>query len=385
MNAKPRPPHMDKLRWSLRWLVARSLRGRPPARNPRRFRAAIVKVDRLGDAVLSLGAIRALLRHFGAAECLLIVSRPAEPLFAAEFPDVARLAVPLTLDHRQMLVDGRRERARFSEFASSEVICLRHQRGDWEELILSWLGADRTYAIDGTELGRPSRWHRTFTYGPVVSAAAAGDPERESTTCGELDRHRRLVSAVLRRAVTNSEILPALHELPADKARKQIVATPFGTSPVRNIPSTLLLASLRALRRYSSTPISLYGDLSQQAGLQRLVAAARAAGIQGIASPPPVTVVEYMRSVAAAEAVVSAETATAHLAIASDRPTLVVMGGGHYGEFGPWMKSDRQIWLSQSMDCFGCNWLCRHPEPFCLTRISETAINEAVKRLYCSH
>ena len=48
-----------------------------------RYRAVILKVDRIGDFALALGAIRTALRAYGEGECLLLVSPLAEELAAA--------------------------------------------------------------------------------------------------------------------------------------------------------------------------------------------------------------------------------------------------------------------------------------------------------------
>jgi ADP-heptose:LPS heptosyltransferase len=92
-------------------------------------------------------------------------------------------------------------------------------------------------------------------------------------------------------------------------------------------------------------------------------------------------VVEFAEAVGRAELVLTVETATAHLAAALDRPAIVLIGGGHFGQFGPWRRSARQVWLTHPMDCFGCNWRCIHPEPYCLTRISSDAVRDAIAQV----
>ena len=60
----------------------------------RRYRVAVVKLDRLGDAVLALGAIHTLIQEFGSQSCLLVVSPQAEVLMRREFPKVDLLVLP---------------------------------------------------------------------------------------------------------------------------------------------------------------------------------------------------------------------------------------------------------------------------------------------------
>jgi ADP-heptose:LPS heptosyltransferase len=93
---------------------------------------------------------------------------------------------------------------------------------------------------------------------------------------------------------------------------------------------------------------------------------------------PPTSVAELAEAVARAELVLTAESAAAHLAAAFDRPALVVIGGGHYGQFGPWRRSARQVWITNTLECFGCDWRCVHPAPYCLTRIGVDAVRAGV-------
>src|SRR4051812_29936795 len=51
-----------------------------------RLRACIFKLDRIGDFVLALSAIRELTRHYGESNCALIVYRPIVELAKNEFP-----------------------------------------------------------------------------------------------------------------------------------------------------------------------------------------------------------------------------------------------------------------------------------------------------------
>jgi len=89
--------------------------------------------------------------------------------------------------------------------------------------------------------------------------------------------------------------------------------------------------------------------------------------------------VEFAEAISQAELVLTVETSTAHIATALDRPTIVLNGGGHYGQFAPWRRSARQIWLTHRLDCFGCGWRCPYPAPYCLTRIAAEQVGAAIR------
>src|SRR5471030_1199024 len=102
------------------------VRRRTPARPSKR--AAIIKLGKLGDAVLALGAIRALLHHFGPENCTVISSPYAKDLITSVFPDVEVLTV--TTNHstlRRTLVDLFRHRGHpvFQE-GVDELVSLQH-------------------------------------------------------------------------------------------------------------------------------------------------------------------------------------------------------------------------------------------------------------------
>jgi ADP-heptose:LPS heptosyltransferase len=62
-----------------------------------------------------------------------------------------------------------------------------------------------------------------------------------------------------------------------------------------------------------------------------------------------------------AELVVSNDTGPAHLSIAIATPTLVIVGGGHFGCFVPYPEEIRPAharFVYHRMDCYHCFWNC---------------------------
>lgn len=85
------------------------------------------------------------------------------------------------------------------------------------------------------------------------------------------------------------------------------------------------------------------------------------------------------------------DSAMAHIAAACGVSSVAVVGGGHYGSFFPYNPHDkhiarRPISVSQVMDCFGCDWICRYPvavgRPFpCIEAIQPGAVWAEVARI----
>lgn len=62
-----------------------------------------------------------------------------------------------------------------------------------------------------------------------------------------------------------------------------------------------------------------------------------------------------------AAAMISNDTGPAHLGIAVGTPTLIIVGGGHYGSFVPYPESIRPPnarFINYEMDCYHCYWRC---------------------------
>jgi ADP-heptose:LPS heptosyltransferase len=125
----------------------------------------------------------------------------------------------------------------------------------------------------------------------------------------------------------------------------------------------------------------LTGQADQSARLADLVATLRGQGLVRVRSQSDFTLPGFVRALAAAPLVVTTESAAAHLATAMDRPVVVIIGGGHFGQFGPWRRSERQVWLTKTMECIGCNWHCLYPEAHCVTGVSPQAVAGAVAGL----
>lgn len=61
---------------------------------------------------------------------------------------------------------------------------------------------------------------------------------------------------------------------------------------------------------------------------------------------------------------VGAETGLAHLACAVGTPNVILLGGGHFGRFMPY--SPLTTIAALPLDCYGCDWKCRHPCIHCV-------------------
>ncbi|HTZ20205.1 MAG TPA: glycosyltransferase family 9 protein [Opitutaceae bacterium] len=366
-------PHRLPL-W-LRRLLARHL-AHPAAlaSTPRRRRACLYKVDRIGDFILATGALRMLVDHFGAAECRLIVSSQAAPFAAAEFPDVERWTAPAGTSGvwREMRPLRRELAPQWAEEEFATLICLRHQHALHHDLTLSWIRAENWRGLGE----RPTVAHLALDNRPEP---ATGYPATtEAPWCRELLAHRQVLSAVLGRDVSWEEMSPRLRYLQPE-AGCEIVLCPFGGACIRDYPRAAWLAAWRQAVEPHAV-VRLLGSGERRDELEQFAADLRAAEADVVvtADAPPR---DFARHVAQARMVLTVESAAAHIAVALDKPAAIVMGGGHFGWFAPWGDSSRQRWLHHPLDCYGCNWQCRRPRIECLLDLPATAVAQSIREV----
>ena len=343
-----------------------------PRRRTRRFRLTILKLDRLGDAVLSLGAVRVLVREFGEKETLLVVSTVAEPLFRAEFPEVELLVLPPFCERYfpDLPAFLRRHAGNLRSISTETLVCLRHQPSDYLHGIARLIAPGKCHA---------SQWDRA---GENVSltfprAILVPYPQASEVSCLELEAHRRLTESVLGKKL-EAALTPTLLSVQA-VVGKALLVCPLAGSAIRYYPPHLLASAIHEFLEKAPMPVEFC--LPPEADVEPWRSAMSAIGVQEVKWHRPATLAELLQIIAQAHVVLGLESAPAHLATALDKPGVFLLGGGHYGWLAPWSKSHRQVWLHHRMDCYQCRWNCIHPEPYCITHIKSDDVVQALLRL----
>ncbi len=349
------PTDPTRLPAGLRKWIGRRLSG------PRRIgaigqrTACIHKVDRLGDFVLALSAIRLLLDHLGHEQCSLVISDLVVPLALREFPDTHLITMPTDAPGvlRQLVPIWWRDRPRLGGIHYGLSICLSQQRDLYKELSLTWIEAEREIKLTRTDY-------------PTVS--------QTFLPC-DLLAHQQIVSAVLGRPVSDREITPYLQSAEIGD-QGALLLCPLGSSLLRTLPPALVATGLRIWR--GQRAIQLCGSPAQANRLDDYAALLRAAGVANISLSLPPTLDDYINLVASAGLFLGTESGGAHLAAALDQRAVIVLGGGTPGLCMPWRRSARQIYVQHELPCYGCGWRCGRPEVDCLKQISPDALAQAL-------
>ena len=374
----------------------------------RHFRLVILKLDRLGDAVLALGAMRRLMNEHGEADTLLIVSPIAEPLLRGEFPRAAFLVMPAFCERLcPDLIQALAHHARALRGIAAEVlVCLRHQPSDYLHAITGLVNAAKTFA---TAWSGP-REHTSLAHPRCETAPY---PEQGGDSCRELEAHRRLLELVFKSPVTLEDVTPRLGSgdsgesarlwgtaIPASQGGRLfsmpneapqagrlcsipgefLLVCPSAGDALREYPPALLAESARVFREgHPTVPVRLC--LPPGADGRTLGEAFTRAGVDH-SWIHPADANALARVIASAGLLLASDSAPAHLATALDKPGVFLLGGGHHGMFAPWSRSARQRWLSHPLPCYHCRWRCTQTEPFCITRIAPRDVAAALAEAY---
>jgi hypothetical protein len=325
-----------------------------------------------------VGAIRAVVDTVGAPDCVLLVGPATSALAARVFPDVARIQLPeldgkLWVTRRRMRDPGLRA---LLAGGVGQLLALRHFRSLADELAIQMIPAREVWCVSNSATS-------SVDY-EIVRDRFDGDMsvERpshagEAWACEDLCCHQRLLRAWSGNGLGFADVRPRLDRAP--RRSGELALSPFGSSEIRDLPLQGVAACvIHARRSLGLDPVLLvppglqgkYGGFA--ADLERLNA--------HVTLRLAPTVNDLVESLSASAAVLTTETATAHLATALDLPMVCIVGGGHFGLFSPWRLSGRQAWLTHKVPCFNCNWQCSQPEPFCITHVTPRQMVEALER-----
>ena len=90
---------------------------------------------------------------------------------------------------------------------------------------------------------------------------------------------------------------------------------------------------------------------------------------------------QLVSAVGACDLFVGVDTAPLHMAIALRKPSLGIIGGGHYGRYVPWGDPAINRFVHVGMDCYGCNWHCRYPIVRCIDDVSVSRVRAELELL----
>ena len=315
----------------------------------------ILKPDEIGDFVIATGAIRLLAHQHGEEETTLVVKSEIAPLARREFPRSTIVELPWQerrKGHNQTAANIRHCFPAWRRLLSLRVdqsICLRSQRNYLQTLFFAAPGARQRFAPENVLLLN-GRWRRRAAEKLLLAFARPhilSYPEPLGGLTSELVSHCAVVSAALGREVKADEIMPSLQSV-AWRGGGGWLLCPFSSRAAKDYSAANWVSALReAVRVHSPRVIRVAGGPDQSARLEEFVALLLAEGIGcPVEVELPAPLENFPDKVAAADLVLTVDTAAAHFACACRAPAVIVACGLHHGTYGPYSPDGRQLWLA---------------------------------------
>lgn len=370
-----RPQEWGRLTW-IRDAIARSLAAVPSACGLQpAYHCTIVKLDHLGDFVLACRAIQRLLDHFGETRCILVISPEAKPLAAALFPRTPLCVLPATAVglFREIVPRVISWRSKLRRLNCQHLVCLRHQRSLYRDLVLRWIPCEIMWRLDGSPFGDRDIIELPDAIGMYPAISGGGIWPLE------LLAHARLLTSILHSPVAAVNIVPKIAHEFVQSEQTYIVVAPLAFDPIRNLDPTKVWELLAALAPLQQARVIFIGSASQNQQLAEYVTSAPPQWKQNCEIRTGESIRIWLQLLRNARLTLSADSASAHLATALDVPLVATLGGGHPGIFAPWRNSSRQQWVAHPLACYGCDWHCPHTQPICLSQISIPALVAAAQ------
>jgi len=314
----------------------------------------ILKPDEIGDFVISTGAIRALARHHGEENTVLVVKSEIAPLARREFPRAAIVELPWQPRRKGYNQTAANLRSCFPAWRSlralhvGQAVCLRSQRDYLHTILFAAPGARQRFAPENVLL-RNGRLRRILTEKIFVWLARPQllpYPEARGEPTSELASHRAVVSAAMGHEAGPDEIMPSLQSAPWHGGSGWLLC-PFSSRPAKDYSAANWASVLRsAVRDHSPRLIRVAGGPDQSTRLEEFAASLRGADLGcAVQAEPAASLENFPDKIAAADLVLTVDTAAAHVACACRAPAVIVACGLHDGTYGPYSTDGRQLWL----------------------------------------
>ena len=326
-----------------------------PALKPRRG-LLVVRMDGIGDMVLFRGALDHYAQVFG------VEQRDITVLGCTSWAGIADV---IFAGYRVHAIDehayARRPFYRFRislwvrSLAPAVTICDSYLRRAMMADSLVWVsGAPRT-VVSLPYINEPTRPEFMYYLSQVNDIINTGDYPTH-----EIIRHFRFVSVMAGR-----EIKPAAPRITwrgdaplVDEGVPYVILNPGSNEPGRRWPlSAYLNIASRLLKE--GFRVVFVGTQEERSGEDRIRDLSTQPGVIDLIGKTSLPQLLDLMSHAAG--MISNDTGPAHLGIALGTPTLVIVGGGHFGSFVPYPQGVTPAtarFIFHEMECYHCFWRC---------------------------
>lgn len=347
-------------------------------------KTAIVHLELLGDFFIWLPYGQAMARKMSGnsqSEIVIIVERQLAELARVSFSGHAVLSVSRHEFMRSPLARWRTLRA----FRKLGVHACFHPSTPRDALLQDAI----VHALGVPALGFDSVFQDRPWVDTAISRRFYGQllPDRQGVH--QQVRYRHFLDVIGVPSVSPA-MLPANRHPMSEKA--YLIVAPGGSRAFRQWPAeNFAELARRLLQRYPDWHCLVVGGNSDFA-LAEKVRALIGGSTENLCGQTGIP--ELCAWIEHAQFVICNDSAPGHIAAAYGTPSLVITGGGHWQRCYPYDEGEapirnRPLIASNSMPCFGCNWVCKHSlrdsHPFpCISAVTvEAAWQQLRHRLPC--
>jgi ADP-heptose:LPS heptosyltransferase len=336
---------------------------------PKAERVLVVRLDAIGDMVLWLDAGRALSEHYRSrGQRIYLVANSA---WAAWIQEMGIFDEVIALDRNKYEKDLAyrcRLGLRIRKLRTSLAIQPTYSR-EWllGDSVMRISGAPKRIGSSGnSNTQRLQRRIADYWYTDLIPC--------EPGDCMELVRNAEFVRGAVglnyKAAVPDLRAAAASWREPIELTailsdRKYYVFFPGASWEGRQWPAENFVEVANRLYHETGWLGVLCGGPGDQPVASRIVSSSNSA-LVNLAGRT--TLSELTAVIRNAQLLLTNETSAVHIGAALGRPTVCILGGGHYGRFMPYSvveRGDRPLptAVTHIMPCFGCNWQCKYPVP----------------------
>ena len=336
----------------------------------------LFKPDGIGDFVLWAEVFKEFARRYESSRITLLCCLPTGDLARSMFPAWNVVEIPRRPKNIPALLWMLLRNPELIKIEKHEVLVdIRPHRVLWELFYVAILDASRKIGFDkssATSHG-PSLPERKF-FDLCVPQPNPDFADHEIFECAELRLVNQFSSYMWGLRLDGAE--PDLRmfswtQPEVQMGKRHWVIGPFSGNVIRDYPLPCWREVFQKLLSQAPPPDSLLicGALSQRGMGEQLADMLKdIIPIKNLCGR--LLLSETAGILLQSELVFATESAMAHLSVALRRPTIAILGGGHYGLFAPWgTKAAPVHWIWNRLDCYGCNWKCIHPTAICIQNI----------------
>ncbi len=333
-----------------------------------------VRLDAIGDNLLAASMLPYVYEKFGNAAITAVCQEHIAELYRAS-PFVERV---VGVDKMAMFLDTKYRNGILLDLRSRGFDLALDSTCSWEQLadflVVGSLAKEKVAFRNSAAIPKNVKSKRDGIFTALLEFSSIYEPE--------VEKYREFLAGI----GINSPKLNATVWIPDED--EAFAANFFEENGLQREKTMALFAFGRShLRTYASYGIALkdicaenefsvlaFGDASAYGFNQNCI---NEIGTRSINLSGKTTLLQTAALMKKCRIAVGAETGLAHMACAVNIPNVVVLGGGHYGRFMPYMPKTSVVALP--LDCYWCDWICKYEYSHCVVNIAPEVVEAAVR------